>query len=30
MVFFKPGLTIKGLAEIVEKEMLKASQNREG
>lgn len=30
MVFFKPGLTIIGLAEIVEKEMIKASQNREG
>ncbi len=30
MVFFKPGLTIKGLAEIVEKEIIKASQNREG
>jgi len=30
MVFFKPGLTIKGLAEIVEKEMIKASQKSEG
>jgi len=30
MVFFKPGLAIKGLAEIVEKEMIRASQNREG
>lgn len=29
MIFFKPGLTIKGLAEIVENEMIKASQNRE-